>query len=227
MKAQLTLALSASTRTASVALLSGSDTFSLENPIPRKHSEFLNSALAELLKKSGAEISDIGAVRLDRGPGSFTGERAAVSFAKTLAYSFKIPILATTSLEVLLAQSPEPALAILDAHRNLFYAQFSQDPPLQPQLLSLTSLDVLIGEHPDSSLFHVAADCGDALRAGLSASSQRRINFGANQICYPKAETLLRSDRLNFEKFDWNSLFPLYIRLSSAEEVLHERSRNT
>lgn len=224
-KSQLTLALSASTKTASVAITDGKATHFLENPVPRKHSEFLNLALAQLLTTAGADISDISEIRLDRGPGSFTGERAAVSFAKTLAYSLQIPIRATTSLDVLLVQSPAPSLAVLDAHRNLFYSQLSIDLARTPRLLKLEDLEKVILGQPEA--LHCAGDCNEVLQAGLSAKAQAQLHFGGSVSTFPKAETLLQTNGLNFEIFDWNSLFPLYIRLSSAEEVLHERSRNT
>lgn len=222
---KLILAVSASTKKASLALGDGQTNLSLENPIPRKHSEFLNLALDELLKKMGASAHELTEVRVDQGPGSFTGERAAVSFAKTLAFSLDLPILATTSLRLLLRQCAGPAVALIDAHRNLLYVQASHEVSGTPRLVKYSDFDGWIKKRGQA--LTALGDGFEVARPFLTAPALDLLLRDQSLSDFPQAATLLRSEPDSLEKFDWKTLFPLYIRPSSAEEVLQERNRTS
>lgn len=45
-----------------------------------------------LLKKHSLTIREIGEIRVNKGPGSFTGLRVGIAIANALAYSLKIPV---------------------------------------------------------------------------------------------------------------------------------------
>lgn len=45
-----------------------------------------------LLKKHKLKMSDIGSIKVNTGPGSFTGIRVGVSIANALGFALKIPI---------------------------------------------------------------------------------------------------------------------------------------
>lgn len=123
----LTLAIDASTYTATVALVQGEtllreQTVAMRNP---RH-EQLMPAIAETL-------GDIGVRKLDRivcgaGPGSFTSLRIAASIAKGLAVAAEKPLFAVSSLVLLIAGTQAvPAegrwLTLLDAMRGESFAQ--------------------------------------------------------------------------------------------------------
>ena len=52
---------------------------------PNKHSQIVMPSLKGLLDKNALNVHDLNEILVVNGPGSFTGERIAVTIAKTLA----------------------------------------------------------------------------------------------------------------------------------------------
>lgn len=63
------------------------------------HSEKLVVYIDEAIKQAGLKPSDLDAVCVSKGPGSYTGLRIGVSAAKGLCYGLEIPLLSVGSLE--------------------------------------------------------------------------------------------------------------------------------
>lgn len=93
---------------------------------PRKALRELPEALSCLLKTAGITVSDLSAVGVTAGPGSFTGVRLGVTIAKTVAFVAGCPVCAWDTLELLAHQhlptgcSGTVAVA-LDARRSELY----------------------------------------------------------------------------------------------------------
>ena len=62
------------------------------------HSERLTILIEKTIKRAGKNLSDLCAISINKGPGSFTGLRIGVSVAKGLCYSLKIPLISIDSL---------------------------------------------------------------------------------------------------------------------------------
>ncbi|MGC9222437.1 MAG: tRNA (adenosine(37)-N6)-threonylcarbamoyltransferase complex dimerization subunit type 1 TsaB [Terracidiphilus sp.] len=86
----------------------------------RTYSATLISAIADLLRSAGHELSNLDGIVIVNGPGSFTGVRVGVSAAKGLAQGADIPVVALSRLEVL-ARKAGVVSAALDAHRGEIY----------------------------------------------------------------------------------------------------------
>ena len=65
----------------------------IERKIPRQHAEKLPLFYNELVNESKLKLSEIDAMAVSIGPGSFTGLRIGLSYAKGLAFSHKKPII--------------------------------------------------------------------------------------------------------------------------------------
>jgi len=99
------LALDSSTQMASVALsLNGSIIYSEECIRQKSHSEWINGAIERAIVNLPGGWSCLELICLTHGPGSFTGLRVATNVAKTIAYSYNIPLVSISSLEVLAYQ---------------------------------------------------------------------------------------------------------------------------
>jgi len=64
---------------------------------------------------------DLRAVAVAQGPGSYTGLRAGIAFAKGFALTFRLPLIAVPTLDILAASQPgrsEPMLAVIQAGRG-------------------------------------------------------------------------------------------------------------
>lgn len=66
-----------------------------------KHSVITLPAIRSILEKSNISVNDLNELIVVNGPGSFTGERIAVTIAKTISFSLNIPIKVIDSLTVL------------------------------------------------------------------------------------------------------------------------------
>src|ERR1700690_2518144 len=70
------------------------------------HTVELAPAFTELLKRTDKKVSDIEALGVAIGPGSFTSLRVGLSFVKGLALARKIPLIGIPSLDILAAAQP-------------------------------------------------------------------------------------------------------------------------
>lgn len=58
----------------------------------KQKAEILLSLIDALLKKCHTNINEITEIKVNPGPGSFTGLRVGLAVANTLAYTIKIPV---------------------------------------------------------------------------------------------------------------------------------------
>jgi tRNA threonylcarbamoyladenosine biosynthesis protein TsaB len=97
-------------------------------PMSRGHQERLAPLVAEVM----AEAGGVGFDQLDRiavtvGPGSFTGLRVGLAFAKGLSAALAIPAVGVGSLEALAQPHKGRVFAVLDAKRGQVYLQAFAD----------------------------------------------------------------------------------------------------
>ncbi|WP_338039266.1 tRNA (adenosine(37)-N6)-threonylcarbamoyltransferase complex dimerization subunit type 1 TsaB [Maribacter litopenaei] len=124
----LILNLETSTTNCSVCLSVDGEVVSIrENNTPNySHSEQLHVFIEECIEESRYEMSDLNAVAVSMGPGSYTGLRIGVSAAKGLCFALDIPLIAIATLKSLASQlnvSPgEYIIPVLDARRMEVYS---------------------------------------------------------------------------------------------------------
>jgi tRNA threonylcarbamoyladenosine biosynthesis protein TsaB len=66
-----------------------------------KHAEKLTVFISEVVNEAGIKLSDLKAVAVSSGPGSYTGLRIGVSVAKGLCFSLDKPLISISTLELL------------------------------------------------------------------------------------------------------------------------------
>ncbi len=96
----LILSIETSTKICSVALRRGYTLLaSAEIVIERSHSKYITVLINNLFTYSGEKITDLSAVAVSKGPGSYTGLRIGVSTAKGICYALEKPLIAISTLE--------------------------------------------------------------------------------------------------------------------------------
>jgi len=65
------------------------------------HASHITLFIEELMNNAGKKYSDLNAVAVSKGPGSYTGLRIGVSTAKGLCYALDIPLLGINTLEAM------------------------------------------------------------------------------------------------------------------------------
>ncbi|MCU0403016.1 MAG: tRNA (adenosine(37)-N6)-threonylcarbamoyltransferase complex dimerization subunit type 1 TsaB [Chitinophagaceae bacterium] len=111
------------------------------NSNPMEHASFVQPAILSLFKETGIGISDIGAVAVSNGPGSYTGLRVGLASAKGLCYAWNVPLITISTLRIMAAairqnlaetgkhDAPEIFLApMIDARRmEVFFAVYGNE----------------------------------------------------------------------------------------------------
>ena len=93
------------------------------------HSEKLLPFISQIIEKSKINMSDLAAVAVSMGPGSFTGLRIGVSTAKGICYALGIPLIAVLTLQAMafgMAKKLKSDLycPMIDARRMEVYSAF-------------------------------------------------------------------------------------------------------
>jgi tRNA threonylcarbamoyladenosine biosynthesis protein TsaB len=90
------------TETASVCLSTGDVVGAImQSEVQKEHAAFIHEAIRQTIEKSGLSLSDIDAVAITIGPGSYTGLRVGLATAKGLCYVLNKPLIVVNTLEVM------------------------------------------------------------------------------------------------------------------------------
>lgn len=109
-------------------------------PMERGHQERLAPMVQAAMADAGLAFADLDRLGVTVGPGSFTGLRVGLAFAKGVSLALKIPCLGVGTLEALgTSAGAGPAAAVIDARRERVYLQLYLDarPCSEPELLDI------------------------------------------------------------------------------------------
>lgn len=124
----LVLGLDTCLNACSVAVVDGGRTLAHRREVmARGHQERLAPMAQAVMADAGLEFGRLERVGATVGPGSFTGLRVGVAFAKGLASALSIPAVGVGSLEALAAEAPGLVAAVIDARRDQIYLQVFED----------------------------------------------------------------------------------------------------
>lgn len=142
--------------TASVCIAEGNTIIDIAvNQQQQDHARWLHTAIANLLDTAHHNITDLQAVAVSIGPGSYTGLRVGLSAAKGLCYALNIPLIGINTLQMMASAVKDKAedliCPMIDARRmEVFTALYNKsleeiekpqalilnESPVFPQLLS-------------------------------------------------------------------------------------------
>ena len=97
---------------------------SVDEEKSKQHAEVLPQLYKKLQSKTNFSLSNIDALAVSIGPGSFTGLRIGLSFTKGLAFSKNLPIIPISTMMALAYNSRKflPTLGIIHSHaKRVFY----------------------------------------------------------------------------------------------------------
>ena len=128
------LSIETSSNICGVSLISKGECVDLiEEDSNKKHAEMLPEFYLKLQNRTGFILDDIDAIAISIGPGSFTGLRIGLSFAKGLAFSKNLPIIPISTMMSLAYSLKEdfPEGGIIYSHaKRVFYQDIKWDKKL-------------------------------------------------------------------------------------------------
>lgn len=96
---EIILCIESATDSCSVALCSRREVISImESRDEKSHSRLLAPYVDRILRDAGIKVTDLSAIAVSKGPGSYTGLRIGVSLAKGLAYGASLPLIGIDTL---------------------------------------------------------------------------------------------------------------------------------
>lgn len=221
----LILALETSGRTGSIAICDTRQMLAeIEFSGQMRHSAEVFPTIQSLLKGAYKNPQDIGEIFISIGPGSFTGLRIAVSFAKMMNLAVGSKIVAVDTLDIIAANtfdSPDIAKSyisriavILDAKRGQFFtAVYENTAGWQKTLLDcLMTADEFVQKYSNQTPIWLL---GEGLVYYKDKFKAPSINFFDESLWTPKASQVYKlglQKSLTGQYEDPTQLQPIYLR---------------
>ena len=215
------LSVDSSAVTASVALTDG------ENVI---NNEFVNAGLTHsetllpMIKRvlGDTKVSDLDAIAVTAGPGSFTGVRIGVATVKGLAFEKNIPCISVSTLEAIAYNFADENIivcAVMDARRMQFYNALFEIKNgkairlCDDRAISITDL------REDLKKYDRVVIAGDGAKLCFDNINLDNCTLAPNDKMYQNGIGVSRAAK-DKKKISASSLMLVYLRLSQAEREL-------
>ncbi|MES1203310.1 MAG: tRNA (adenosine(37)-N6)-threonylcarbamoyltransferase complex dimerization subunit type 1 TsaB [Pseudomonadota bacterium] len=144
------LAIDTTLNACSVALIDNDAVLAMRSePMQRGHAERIAPMAQDVMAQT--EFSTIDRIVVTTGPGSFTGVRVGLAFARAMALALEIPCVGVSTLEALALESGKGGWrgARIPAPRGAYVALFSEgDAIIAPSLMDETQLAADLTVYP-------------------------------------------------------------------------------
>ena len=187
-----------------------------ENTANYSHAEQLHVFIDDVLEEASLKLSDLDAIAVSKGPGSYTGLRIGVSAAKGLCFSLDIPLISIPTLESMAnhVALPEGAVVIpvLDARRMevysaVFDANLNEIRETKAEIIDASSF----AAYKTASQVHLVGNGAEKCMAILGENK----NFQFDPSLFPSAREMGRLAHKKFEagQFEDVAYFePFYLK---------------
>ncbi len=208
--------------------------------VGRRHAQTLVSEVDVLLRRHALSAKQLEVVAVSIGPGSFTGLRVGVVFAKTLAYATGCRLVAVDTFRAIAMASPRDVAEVFvvsDAQRgDLFVGHYVRETNVsESDTIDWTRDGEISIEAQDgfcSRFIEVAGGKPQIALTGISAGSMRDIVPSDGRIlgpefCVPQASLIAHLGEHQAARggcADPWTLEPFYLRRSAAEEKASQAS---
>ena len=186
----------------------------IESTDSNYHSAYLIPKIRDILKFNNIKISDLDAIGVNIGPGSFTGIRAGITIARVLAQQTNIKLVGITSLEILskINETNSDTIVILDARKNkLYFAKYAGNKEIiAPKLIDKDDIELYINKKSTIITDSVISQFLNEKNI-LSINYEQKDNRLGLILSEIVSERLLRNE----EDYNWAKVKPLYIQKPS------------
>ena len=196
---------------------------------PREHTRLLLPMIQAVLQESEVALSELDAIVLGNGPGSFIGMRIAASVAQGLAYGSGLNIVPVSSLAAVAAEvfadSNAAQVAVTqDAHMKEVYLGIfdrgSDDLPVMVMPERLQAQECIAELKDDAGGPRVAAGAGWQSYPELLAKNVARLD-SVSAVLHPRAKYLLGLAAYSVQTGSTvvpAEIMPAYLRQKVAEK---------
>ncbi len=189
-----------------------------EEHVPNRHAELLSVFCEEIMGETNSRPSDLNAVAISGGPGSYTGLRIGTSTAKGYCFALNIPLISIPTLESMargmrnVASSKDLFCPMMDARRmEIYSATYTHDLQLVkdviPVILDETSFEIELSQ----GVVWFSGDGMEKSREILSKHPNARFTDQGNQ----SAKHLVEAAEMKFRRQEFEDLayyVPFYLK---------------
>jgi len=218
------LALDTSSLACTVALRVDDQLFERHEEQAREHTRLLMPMIREVLEEADCALTDLDAIVLGNGPGSFIGMRIAASVAQGLAFGAGLKIIPVSSLaavaaEVLAETDVEQVVVTQDAHMNEVYLGIFErggdDLPILSGSERLQTNEAITELDETGMMRRIAAGAGWQRYPNL-LNLNRSFFCKESSVLYPRARFLLAL-AASAKAVSPEDIDPAYLRKKVAE----------
>ena len=150
----------------------------VHEPMTRGHAERLAPMVSEVLGQAGLTATDLDGIAVTTGPGSFTGARLGVSFARGLALAVGCPATGVSVFEAVAADlDGDVIVALPGKNGSVLLQHFRNGQPVTPP--AEHSTDAGLQTLPPATRFTVVGSAADLLFDSASQDVQARATISA------------------------------------------------
>jgi tRNA threonylcarbamoyladenosine biosynthesis protein TsaB len=183
---------------------------------PPAHSRDLLSRAAEALERAGLRFSDLDAVAVGTGPGTFTGLRVGIATARALATAHSLELRPVSSLAALAQGIDSDArLALIDARRGELFAALYDGAGRELIEPFVAAPQAVVEKVQTSAPNPLAAGDGSLRFRGLLESAGVRVAPDGSQVHVVRALHVCRL-AAGTEPVAPEAVLPTYIRAPDA-----------
>ena len=165
------------------------------------HAEKLHVFIGEIIKEAGVLMSDIKAIAVSQGPGSYTGLRIGVSAAKGLCYALEIPLIAIDTLTSLTNQvkyNDGLIVPMIDARRMEVYSAIFNS---NKEMIREVQAEILT-EESFANQAEIIYFIGDSNEKAKSVLTKTNFIF-LDEIVFPSANEMSAISHQKFQNNDF------------------------
>lgn len=193
-----------------------------------KHSETVLPLILSVLESTHRRLSDIDAIAVSIGPGSFTGLRIGLALVKGMAYECNLPVVGVSSLEAQAARVVELSgmiCPLLDARKQEVYGALFERRDgklvrcLADQAIEVSELSGVFGAIPDTAAITFVGDGAARYREQILELFDERAQIVGESCGGSTAGAVARLALARLAEApgsDLGQLVPLYLGASQA-----------
>jgi tRNA threonylcarbamoyladenosine biosynthesis protein TsaB len=218
------LAIETSTRNLKLGLGFGGDRLvKSQEDVEKSHGRVIIKKINELFGSAGLERTDLEAIVVSVGPGSFTGLRIGLAVAKGMAVALEIPVVGVSLFEMAARKFREKSEAV---H---VLAPFKQDAlffgTIENGSCDLSGIEVVdeknvVEKTAGKNLVGIGFDSVEKFLSPDRQKQMEFIHFDAADMLYLGIEKLIAGQMADVSKLE-----PLYLQKSQAEVKFEQRQQ--
>ncbi|MBC7913795.1 MAG: tRNA (adenosine(37)-N6)-threonylcarbamoyltransferase complex dimerization subunit type 1 TsaB [Pyrinomonadaceae bacterium] len=202
----LILQLETSTISCSVTLALNGQTIAIKEVEERNaHASNLTLFIKDVMAEGRKEFSDLDAVAVSMGPGSYTGLRIGVSTAKGLCYALDIPLIAINTLKAMangykrlqkdsaLLYSPMIDARRMEVYTALYTHELKEIAPVEAKIIEAQSFEDVLKDHRIVFFGDGAMKCVELLKHS-NASFYTRFSNSAKDFSELALEKFVKKE---------------------------------